>query len=87
MRYSVFWALSGIAAIGLIVASRAANRPSQDRSFDVPSALLLAGGLPLVVYTLQEGSKPTDAGPWLFTPTALAALAAGTAAVAAFVWR
>jgi EmrB/QacA subfamily drug resistance transporter len=76
-----------LAALGLIVASRAANRPAHDRSFDVPSALLLAGGLPLVVYTLQEGSKPTDAGPWLFTPTALAALAAGTAAVAAFVWR
>jgi EmrB/QacA subfamily drug resistance transporter len=75
------------AALALIVASRAANRPAHDRSFDVLSALLLAVGLPLVVYTLQEGSREIDGGPWILTPTALAALAGGLAAVVAFVWR
>jgi hypothetical protein len=51
-----------LAAIAIALAARTANRRSGDRSFDLLSAALIATGLPLAIYALQEGATLTGDG-------------------------
>ncbi len=78
-----------LAAIALVLTARTPNRRAQDRSIDLASAALLALGLPLAIYALQEGAE-TDAATHrlrLFEPQFGAMLAAGAALCAVFIWR
>lgn len=78
-----------ITAIALILAAKPPNRRSDDRTLDVPSALLLAFGLPLAIYALQEGaeSDPTTGDLRIIEPRFLAMLAVGSVLSALFAWR
>ncbi|MFM1867936.1 MAG: hypothetical protein RL591_1344 [Planctomycetota bacterium] len=78
-----------IAAIVLLLAAKPPNRRAETRSFDVPSALLLALGLPLAIYALQEGAaNESPVGTLrLFEPHYLAMLAIGGTLSALFVVR
>ncbi len=77
-----------VAALALAFAARPANRPSRDRSFDILSALLVASGLPLAIYALQEGSATDDEGRLLLLrPAYLAMLAGGLALTVLFAVR
>ena len=78
-----------IAAIGALLAARARNARSAERKLDVVSALLVATGVPLLIYALQEGAR-SDAATGalrLGEPPFLAALGTGALLSAAFVWR
>ncbi|MFM7259553.1 MAG: MFS transporter, partial [bacterium] len=78
-----------LAAIALILAANTPNRRSADRSLDLVSAGLLAAGLPLAIYALQEGADadPATGRLRLVEPRFLAMLAAGAVLSTAFVWR
>jgi EmrB/QacA subfamily drug resistance transporter len=78
-----------LAAIALIFAARTPNRRATDRSLDIPSALLLAVGLPLAIYALQEGAETDSATQRmrLFDPRFGVMLAVGAALCVLFVWR
>ncbi|MFZ4749272.1 MAG: MFS transporter [Phycisphaerales bacterium] len=77
-----------LAAIAIALAARTANRRSGDRSFDLLSAALIATGLPLAIYALQEGATLTGDGALrLFEPLFLAALGAGVMLVSLFCVR
>mgnify|MGYP001076577453 CR=1 FL=1 len=77
-----------LTAIAIALAARAANRRSADRSFDFPSAVLIATGLPLAVYALQAGATRTaDGAVRLFEPLFLVALGAGVMLVSLFCMR
>jgi EmrB/QacA subfamily drug resistance transporter len=77
-----------ITAVALALSARAVNRRAADRSFDFVSALLVATGLPLAVFALQEGAK-SDAGGRLAIaePAYLAMLGAGVMLTALFAYR
>jgi len=75
-------------ALALITAGRPLNRRSADRSFDLLSALLVAGGIPLAIYALQGGAEQDGGGRLrLLEPAYLAMLAGGCVLVALFVRR
>jgi len=78
-----------LAAIGLILAAGTPNRRSEDRSLDLVSAGLLALGLPLAIYALQDGADtdPATSTLRILRPEHLAMLAAGAILTAVFVWR
>ena len=77
-----------LAALAIALAARTANRRSGDRSFDLLSAALIATGLPLAIYALQEGATLTGDGALrLFEPLFLAALGAGVMLVSLFCVR
>jgi EmrB/QacA subfamily drug resistance transporter len=78
-----------LAAIALILIAKPPNRRAEERTFDVPSALLLALGLPLAIYALQEGAdqNPATGTLRIVEPRFLAMLAAGCALSALFTWR
>ncbi len=87
---SVFYVNLPIAlvALSLAIAARPANRPSRDRRFDFLSALLIATGLPLGVYALQQGSDPDASGALpILQPEYLAMLGAGVMLTALFAYR
>lgn len=87
---SVFYVNLPIAlvALSLAIAARPKNRPSPDRRFDFPSALLIATGLPLGVYALQRGSDPDASGALpILQPEYLAMLGAGLMLTALFAHR
>lgn len=78
-----------LAAVALILAAKPPNRRAEDRSIDLASAALLALGLPLAIYALQEGSDadPSTGRLRLLEPGFLAMLAVGSILSAAFAWR
>ncbi len=76
------------AAIALALHARAANRASVDRSFDWISAALIALGLPLAIYALQEGAARRDDGSLrIGEPSLVAMLGAGVMLVSLFAYR
>ena len=76
------------AAIALALLARTANRASSDRSFDWVSAGLVASGLPLAVYALQQGADPDPTGALpILRPEYLAMLGAGVMLTALFAYR
>ncbi|MCE2884839.1 MAG: MFS transporter [Planctomycetaceae bacterium] len=78
-----------LAAIALVLAARTPNRRSEDRSLDLASAGLLAAGLPLAIYALQDGAEadPATGALRILQPAHLAMLAAGAVLSAVFIWR
>ncbi len=77
-----------LAAIALALIARPANRRSADRSFDIPSALLIATGLPLVIFALQGNSKEEASNMLrLLEPKYLVMLGGGIMLTAIFVMR
>ncbi len=77
-----------LAAVALAFRARIANLRSTDRSFDALSAVLLAVGLPLAVFALQEGASPSaDGGLRLLEPPFIALLGGGVMLTALFAYR
>jgi EmrB/QacA subfamily drug resistance transporter len=77
-----------LAAVALALAVRAPNRRAEDRSFDILSALLVASGLPLAVFALQEGAKSdADGRLAIAQPGFIAMLGAGVMLTALFAYR
>ena len=77
-----------IAALALLGAARPTNRRSADRSFDIPSALMIATGLPLAVYALQAGAEAgADGRLRMLEPRFLGMLGAGVALTSLFAHR
>jgi EmrB/QacA subfamily drug resistance transporter len=77
-----------IAAVALCLAARATNHRTTDRAFDFVSAGLIATGLPLAVYALQEGAKADDAGSLrILEPRYFAMLGAGVMLASLFAYR
>jgi EmrB/QacA subfamily drug resistance transporter len=77
-----------VAAVALALASRAANRPASERSFDFLSAALIVTGLPLAVYALESGAPAGHDGVFrLHQPAFLAMLAGGALLSALFAYR
>lgn len=87
---SVFYANLPIAtlAIALMLVARPPNRRSADRSFDWVSAALIASGLPLALYALQEGAERGADGALRFSePKVTAMLGAGVMLASLFAYR
>lgn len=77
-----------LAALTLATIARPANLKAADRSFDIPSALLIAAGLPLAIFALQEGASADGAGHIrLLEPVFLIMLGAGITLTALFAYR
>ncbi|MFM7134280.1 MAG: MFS transporter [Planctomycetota bacterium] len=77
-----------LAALALLAAARPTNRRSADRSFDIPSALMIATGLPLGVYALQAGAEAgADGRLRMLEPRFLGMLGAGVALTSLFAHR
>lgn len=77
-----------LAAIALLRAGQAPNHAGRERTFDLLSALLIATGLPLAVYALQEGAHAGESGSLrIAEPRYLAMLGAGVMLSALFAYR